>query len=54
MNEWEIPFAETIHRAKKYVVSDTLTEVDWNAGLVQGEFRSGAVALRYRPRRIAA
>jgi hypothetical protein len=28
MNEWEIPFAETIDRAKKYVVSSTLSRVD--------------------------
>ena len=31
MVEWEIPFAETIDRAKKYVVSSTLSDVDWNA-----------------------
>src|SRR5437879_10499216 len=31
MDEWEIPFAETIDRAKKYVVSSTLSRVDWNA-----------------------
>ena len=32
-----IPFAETIDRAKKYVVSSTLSEVDWNAELVRGD-----------------
>lgn len=37
MDEWEIPFAETIDRAKKYVVSSTLSAVDWNADLVRGE-----------------
>ena len=37
MAEWDIPFAEAIDRAKKYVVSSTLSEVDWNAELVQGE-----------------
>lgn len=37
MEEWEIPFAETIDRAKKYVVSSTLSEVDWNAELLQGD-----------------
>jgi dihydrofolate reductase len=37
MAEWEIPFAETIDRAKKYVVSSTLSGVDWNAELVQGD-----------------
>ncbi|HEY0519576.1 MAG TPA: dihydrofolate reductase family protein [Ilumatobacteraceae bacterium] len=34
MGEWDIPFAETIDRAKKYVVSSTLSEVDWNAELM--------------------
>lgn len=37
MDEWEIPFAEAIDRAKKYVVSSTLTEVDWNAELMHGD-----------------
>ena len=39
MDEWEIPFAETIDRAKKYVVSSTLSGVDWNADLVRGDCR---------------
>lgn len=37
MSEWDIPFAETIDRAKKYVVSSTLSGVDWNAELVRGD-----------------
>jgi dihydrofolate reductase len=37
MSEWEIPFAEAIDRARKYVVSSTLDAVDWNAELVRGE-----------------
>lgn len=37
MAEWEVPFAETIDRVKKYVVSSTLSEVDWNAELVRGD-----------------
>jgi dihydrofolate reductase len=37
MSEWEIPFAEAIHRAKKYVVSSTLTRLDWNAELVSDD-----------------
>lgn len=36
MADWMVPFAETIHRAKKYVVSDTLAGVDWNAELIRG------------------
>lgn len=37
MSEWEVPFAEAIDRAKKYVVSSTLSVVDWNAELVHGD-----------------
>lgn len=37
MPEWMEPFARTIDAAKKYVVSSTLDEVDWNAELVRGE-----------------
>ncbi len=36
VDEWQVPFAETIDGAKKYVVSSTLSVVDWNAELVQG------------------
>lgn len=36
MADWMVPFARTIHTAKKYVVSDTLERVDWNAELVRG------------------
>ena len=46
MGESEIPFAEAIHRAKKYVVSSTLNEVDWNAELVQGDLRQAVERLK--------
>lgn len=36
MPDWTIPFAKAIDAAKKYVVSDTLGHVDWNAELVRG------------------
>lgn len=36
MADWMVPFASTIHPAKKYVVSDTLASVDWNAELIRG------------------
>jgi hypothetical protein len=50
--DWMEPFARAIDAAKKYVVSSTLERVDWNAELVSRlEFRSGAVAMRYEPRR---
>lgn len=36
MPSWMVPFAHTIHAAKKYVVSETLDSVDWNAELIRG------------------
>jgi dihydrofolate reductase len=32
-----MPFALAIHAARKYVVSDTLDRVDWNAELIRGD-----------------
>jgi dihydrofolate reductase len=46
MDEWEIPFAEAIHRAKKYVVSSTLSAVDWNAELVRGDLGEAVERLK--------
>ncbi len=37
MADWAELFARTIDAAKKYVVSSTLTRVDWNAELVGGD-----------------
>jgi dihydrofolate reductase len=37
VEDWMVPFAEVIHRAKKYVVSDTLEKADWNAEIVRGK-----------------
>ena len=34
--DWMEPFAKAIDAAKKYVVSSTLSHVDWNAELVRG------------------
>ena len=49
MGEWEIPFAEAIDRAKKHVVSATLSEVDWNAELVQGDLGQAVQQLKEEP-----
>ena len=49
MNEWEVPFAETIDRAKKYVVSSTLSGVDWNAELVRGDLGQAVQRLKQEP-----
>ncbi|WP_148575455.1 dihydrofolate reductase family protein [Nocardioides caldifontis] len=44
--EWTLPFARTISAAKKYVVSSTLEELDWNAEVVNGDL--GEVVDRLR------
>src|SRR3954447_26998220 len=49
MGEWEIPFAETIDAADKYVVSSTLTEADWNADLVHGDVGQAVERLKQEP-----
>src|SRR3954452_15323785 len=49
MGEWEIPFAETIDRMKKYVVSSTLEQVDWNAELVRGDLGQAVQRLKQEP-----
>ena len=46
IDEWQKPFAETIDRAKKYVVSSTLSGVDWNAELVQGDLAQAVQRLK--------
>lgn len=49
MAAWMIPFAETIDRAKKYVVSRTLSHVDWNAELVHGDLATAVRRLKSEP-----
>jgi dihydrofolate reductase len=43
---WMEPFARTIDAAKKYVVSNTLDRVDWNAELVKGDLGTAIQQLR--------
>jgi dihydrofolate reductase len=43
---WQIPFAEAIDGAKKYVVSSTLSAVDWNAELVRGDLGQAVQRLK--------
>ncbi len=43
------PFAQTINAAKKYVVSSSLEQVDWNAELVRGDLRTGVEQLKREP-----
>lgn len=49
MAGWQIPFADTIDAAKKYVVSSTLDEVDWNAELVRGDLADAVQRLKQQP-----
>src|SRR5215210_4069733 len=44
--EWTEPFARTINAAKKYVVSSTLEQVDWNAELVRGDLGEAVQQLK--------
>jgi dihydrofolate reductase len=49
MPSWMVPFGETIDPAKKYVVSSTLDEVDWNAELVHGDLGEAVRELKEEP-----
>ncbi|MFN2452420.1 MAG: dihydrofolate reductase family protein [Candidatus Dormibacteria bacterium] len=51
MPDWTQPFAETIDAAKKYVVSSTLKQVDWNAELVSGDLAEAVQRLKQEPGR---
>ena len=44
--DWMEPFAQTINAAKKYVVSSTLEQVDWNAELVRGDLEEAVQQLK--------
>src|SRR5687767_3699749 len=49
MPDWMEPFARTIDAARKYVVSSTLTQVDWNAELVRGDLGKAVRQLKREP-----
>ncbi|MFB8385950.1 dihydrofolate reductase family protein [Microbacterium sp. NPDC055910] len=49
MPEWTHPFAETIGAAEKFVVSSSLTSVDWNAQLLRGDLRREVQRLKEMP-----
>lgn len=49
MPDWTRPFAQTIHRAKKYVVSSTLPQVDWNAEFLRGDLGDAVTQLKQQP-----
>jgi dihydrofolate reductase len=49
MGASDLPFAEAIDRAKKHVVSSTLSGVDWNAELVRGDVGQAVQRLKQEP-----
>ena len=49
--DWTNPFARTIDAARKYVVSSTLTEVDWNAELLRGDLANAVQRIKQQPGR---
>lgn len=49
MPDWTLPFARTIDAAKKYVVSSTLDEVNWNAELLRGDLEESIRELKQQP-----
>lgn len=51
MEDWMMPFARTIGAAKKYVVSSTLEQVDWNAELLRGDLGEAVQRLKEQPGR---
>jgi dihydrofolate reductase len=49
MADWMIPFARTIDAAQKYVVSSTLSELEWNSELVRGDLAAAVEKLKRQP-----
>lgn len=49
--DWMEGFARTIDAAKKYVVSSSLTRVDWNAELLRGDLATAVQQLKRQPGR---
>jgi dihydrofolate reductase len=46
---WMEPFARNVDAAKKYVVSSTLSRVDWNAELLRGDLGQAVQQLKREP-----
>lgn len=49
MPDWTQPFARTMDAARKYVVSNTLDTVDWNAELLRGDLGQAVQRLKEQP-----
>lgn len=49
MEEGEVPFARAMDEAKKYVVSSTLGDTDWNTELIRGDLHTAVSRLKAAP-----
>ena len=49
MPDWMHPFARTMNAAKKYVVSSTLGQVDWNSEILRGNLKEAVEELKAQP-----
>ncbi len=49
MPDWMLPFARAMDSAKKYVVSSTLEQVDWNSELLRGDLEQEVRKLKDQP-----
>lgn len=49
MPDWMHPFAHVINAGKKYVVSSSLAQVDWNAELLRGDLQTAVQQLKQQP-----
>lgn len=49
--DWMKPFAQTINAKKKYVVSSTLEQADWNAEIIRGDLGETVRQLKREPGR---
>ncbi len=47
--DWKHSFGRTIDAARKYVVSSTLNQVEWNAELVRGDLAKTVQQLKQEP-----
>jgi dihydrofolate reductase len=47
--DWMEPFAQAITDVHKYVVSSTLSHVDWNSTLLSGDLRESVLELKEQP-----
>jgi len=49
MPDWMLPFGKAIDAKRKYVVSNTLESVDWNAELLGGDLEAAVRELKSEP-----